>query len=219
MNPWRHLAASDKWVWRHEVISSSATPVRQVACDAKEDPPAHCYGLLGFQKALLFSTKIVSRNFSHHFPQRGFYFFSNQSFLKRQRTRENIIHTLPLQHKPNPELLPASPSPRVLAAIKAQDAISYPTYCYNRSLTYCVITATIGELRNRMKMMKDIFASDIGHLKCDEAHFWLNGYVNKQNCRIWSEANPQVYVETPLHPEKLTVWCALWAGGILLQKR
>ncbi|GFU83307.1 hypothetical protein TNCV_3739181 [Trichonephila clavipes] len=53
----------------------------------------------------------------------------------------------------------------------------------------------------------------------DEAHFWLNGYVNKQNGRIWSEANPQVYVETPLHPEKLTVWCALWAGGILLQKR
>ncbi|GFX03822.1 hypothetical protein TNCV_2113941 [Trichonephila clavipes] len=51
------------------------------------------------------------------------------------------------------------------------------------------------------------------------SHFWLNGYVNKQNCRIWSEANPQVYVKTPLHPEKLTVWCALWAGGILLQKR
>ncbi|GFU38846.1 uncharacterized protein TNCV_3539781 [Trichonephila clavipes] len=49
----------------------------------------------------------------------------------------------------------------------------------------------------------------------DEAHFWLNGYVNKQNCRIWSEANPQVYVETPLHPEKLTDWCALWAGGII----
>ncbi|GFX01213.1 DUF4817 domain-containing protein [Trichonephila clavipes] len=49
----------------------------------------------------------------------------------------------------------------------------------------------------------------------DEAHFWLNGYINKQNCFIWSEPNPQVYVETPLHPEKLTVWCALWAGGII----
>ncbi|GFV42810.1 putative DD41D transposase [Trichonephila clavipes] len=49
----------------------------------------------------------------------------------------------------------------------------------------------------------------------DEAHFWLNGYVNKQSCCIWSEANPQVYVETPLHPEKLTVWCTLWAGGII----
>ncbi|GFU56313.1 hypothetical protein TNCV_582471 [Trichonephila clavipes] len=60
----------------------------------------------------------------------------------------------------------------------------------------------------------DLFPCD----EIDEAHFWLNGYVNKQNCRIWSEANPQVYVETPLHPEKLTVWCALWAGGIL-QKR
>ncbi|GFV44366.1 hypothetical protein TNCV_998901 [Trichonephila clavipes] len=69
-------------------------------------------------------------------------------------------------------------------------------------------------------------SSAVVHREChllimlnDEAHFWLNGYVNKQNCRIWSEANPQVYVETPLHPEKLTVWCALWAGGILLQKR
>ncbi|GFU61206.1 transposable element Tc3 transposase [Trichonephila clavipes] len=49
----------------------------------------------------------------------------------------------------------------------------------------------------------------------DEAHFCLNGYVNKQNYRSWSEDNPQVYVETPLHPEKLTVWCALWAGGII----
>ncbi|GFW80048.1 uncharacterized protein TNCV_984571 [Trichonephila clavipes] len=45
----------------------------------------------------------------------------------------------------------------------------------------------------------------------DEVHLWLNGYVYKQNCRIWSEANPQLYVETPLHPEKLAVWCALWA--------
>ncbi|GFX30827.1 uncharacterized protein TNCV_657131 [Trichonephila clavipes] len=44
----------------------------------------------------------------------------------------------------------------------------------------------------------------------DEAHFWLNGNVSKQNCRIWSEANPQVYVETPLRPEKLTDVQELW---------
>ncbi|GFU37901.1 hypothetical protein TNCV_1064011 [Trichonephila clavipes] len=33
----------------------------------------------------------------------------------------------------------------------------------------------------------------------DEAHFWLNGYVKKQNCRNWSEANPQslVYADKP----------------------
>ncbi|GFV03258.1 putative transposase [Trichonephila clavipes] len=59
------------------------------------------------------------------------------------------------------------------------------------------------------------FSSKSFFIFSDEAHFWLNGYVNKQNCRIWSEANPQVYVERPLPPEKLTVWCALWAGGII----
>lgn len=49
----------------------------------------------------------------------------------------------------------------------------------------------------------------------DEAHFWLNGYVNKQNCRIWSDENPHQVLETPLHPEKCTVWCGLYAGGII----
>ena len=45
--------------------------------------------------------------------------------------------------------------------------------------------------------------------------FWLNGYVNKQNCRIWSDDNPQAIVKTPLHTEKVTVWCAIWPGGII----
>lgn len=49
----------------------------------------------------------------------------------------------------------------------------------------------------------------------DEAHFWLNGFVNKQNCRYWSESNPRVVHESPLHPQKLTVWCGLWYGGII----
>ncbi|GFW30349.1 hypothetical protein TNCV_3851201 [Trichonephila clavipes] len=55
----------------------------------------------------------------------------------------------------------------------------------------------------------DVFGEDVVTFmmarSTDEAHFWLNGYVNKQNCRIWSEVNPQVYVETPLHPETLIV--------------
>ncbi|GFT91003.1 retrovirus-related Pol polyprotein from transposon RE1 [Trichonephila clavipes] len=67
----------------------------------------------------------------------------------------------------------------------------------------------------RMQFGNLIYSRGLAFAECDEAHFWLNGYVNKQNCRIWSEANPHVYVETPLHPEKLTVWCALWAGGII----
>ncbi|GFU77549.1 hypothetical protein TNCV_3499221 [Trichonephila clavipes] len=84
-------------------------------------------------------------------------------------------------------------------------------------ITHLVERRQSGELaQNEIAVVPD-FHKRI--LFSDEAHFWLNGYVNKQNCRIWSEANPQVYVETPLHPEKLTVGCALWAGGILLQKR
>ena len=43
----------------------------------------------------------------------------------------------------------------------------------------------------------------------DEAHFWLNGFVNKQNMRYWSGENPHV-----LHPQKRTVWCSLHAGGV-----
>ncbi|GFT55738.1 transposable element Tcb2 transposase [Trichonephila clavipes] len=48
----------------------------------------------------------------------------------------------------------------------------------------------------------------------DEAHFWLNGYV-KNKTAAFGVANPQVYVEIPFAPEKLTVWCALWAAAII----
>lgn len=49
----------------------------------------------------------------------------------------------------------------------------------------------------------------------DEAHFHLNGYVNKQNCRIWASENPRVVVEKPLHSARVTVWCAFWSGGVI----
>lgn len=49
----------------------------------------------------------------------------------------------------------------------------------------------------------------------DEAHFWLNGFVNKHNCRIWSENHPKEIHQKPLHPLKLTVWCAFHAGGVI----
>ena len=49
----------------------------------------------------------------------------------------------------------------------------------------------------------------------DEAHFHLSGFVNKQNCRIWANENPRVIVEKPMYPERVTVWCGLWAGGVI----
>ena len=48
----------------------------------------------------------------------------------------------------------------------------------------------------------------------DEAHFWLNCFVNKQNMRYWSDSNTKVLYES-LHPEKITVWCGLWTGGVI----
>ncbi|GFU86628.1 uncharacterized protein TNCV_3399271 [Trichonephila clavipes] len=59
-------------------------------------------------------------------------------------------------------------------------------------------------------------------IQCEECKQTINNTSTlTRHMRIHSrkksfhEANPQVYAETPLHPEKLTVWCASWAGGII----
>jgi hypothetical protein len=49
----------------------------------------------------------------------------------------------------------------------------------------------------------------------DEAHFHLDGYVNKQNWRFWGNENPHIVHQKSLHPRRTTVWCALSAHGII----
>jgi len=49
----------------------------------------------------------------------------------------------------------------------------------------------------------------------DEAHICLDGYINNQNFRIWGTEKPQLVVDKPLHPEKVTVWCAMTASKII----
>ena len=49
----------------------------------------------------------------------------------------------------------------------------------------------------------------------DEAHFHLNGQVNRQNYRFWAERLPEEVLDTPLHTPKVTVWCALSSQGII----
>ena len=42
----------------------------------------------------------------------------------------------------------------------------------------------------------------------DDAHFDLDGYVNKQNFRIWGTENPHTYIEKPTHPKRISVFGA-----------
>ena len=48
----------------------------------------------------------------------------------------------------------------------------------------------------------------------DEAHYYVGGYVNKKNCRVWGLQNPKMIIEKRLYPQRVTVWCDFWTGGI-----
>ncbi len=49
----------------------------------------------------------------------------------------------------------------------------------------------------------------------DEAHFHLNEFVNKQNCRYYAVDHPKLIHEKPLHSPRVTVWCAVAEWGIV----
>lgn len=48
----------------------------------------------------------------------------------------------------------------------------------------------------------------------DEAHFHLDGYVNKQNYRIWGTEKPSIRTK-PLHPKRVTAWAGMSSKGIV----
>lgn len=49
----------------------------------------------------------------------------------------------------------------------------------------------------------------------DEAHFYMDGAVNKQNLRFWSESKPEFYEEKTLHSQHVTAWAAMSSSGII----
>jgi len=49
----------------------------------------------------------------------------------------------------------------------------------------------------------------------DECHFWLSGYVNKQNYRFWARENPRIFTTTSTKPKRVSVWCAISTSGVL----
>lgn len=67
------------------------------------------------------------------------------------------------------------------------------------------------EMLEKFTSFNNIFFSD-------EAHFHLTVQVNRQNCRYWSDANPQLKHQKPLHSPKVTVHrAALSSSGIIVQ--
>lgn len=65
------------------------------------------------------------------------------------------------------------------------------------------------------EQMIDLMDDDKVLVMSDEAHFHLDGFVNKQNFRYWSETNPQELHERPLHSAKVTVWCGVTKNYII----
>ncbi|KAI6659690.1 hypothetical protein LOD99_14614 [Oopsacas minuta] len=58
--------------------------------------------------------------------------------------------------------------------------------------------------------------SFLSHLwTTDEAHFHLDGQVNSKNNIFWGSSRPDEVNETPLHSQKVTMWCALSMKGII----
>jgi hypothetical protein len=50
---------------------------------------------------------------------------------------------------------------------------------------------------------------------CDEAHFFLDGFMNKHNTGLWASQNPHRLVETSLCLAKCTMWCAFSKQGTI----
>ncbi|CAH2000968.1 unnamed protein product [Acanthoscelides obtectus] len=84
--------------------------------------------------------------------------------------------------------------------------------CY--STTWKILRQDLDVKPYKIQLVQELKPHDLPQ-RFQFAHFWLNGYVNKQNCRIWSEDQPEALQELPMHPEKITVWCGLQAGGII----
>lgn len=69
---------------------------------------------------------------------------------------------------------------------------------------------------NAMLQLVDDGELDVGNIWfSDEAYFHLDGYVNKQNSRIWRSENPHIAEPASLHSPKIMVWAAVSSKGII----
>ena len=76
------------------------------------------------------------------------------------------------------------------------------------------------DFKNRLEFAQELMRihADPTHLAeltwSDEAHFHLDGGVNRHNCRYWSTQNPHWVKEESLHSPHTTAWAAIWQFGV-----
>lgn len=76
-------------------------------------------------------------------------------------------------------------------------------------------TDHLQRLQFSQRMLELLEDENLIMMMSDEAHFHIDGYVNKQNCRYWADTNPRELHESPLHSDKVTVWCGVSKVGII----
>lgn len=78
---------------------------------------------------------------------------------------------------------------------------------YDRRIQFCEeITRKITDNPN---LLKNICFSD-------ESTFFLNGFVNRHNCRYWNNENPHVFRQDHTqYPEKINVWAGILGDEII----
>ena len=65
--------------------------------------------------------------------------------------------------------------------------------------------------------MQAIFEQNDNLILCisDEAHFYLDGMVNQQNCHYWASENLKQLHKRLLHSPKMMVWCTMDKTGVI----
>lgn len=78
---------------------------------------------------------------------------------------------------------------------------------YDRRIEFCeIVTERANEDHN---FIKNICFTD-------EASFFLNGFVNKHNCRYWDNINPHIFREEHTqYPQKINVWAGILGNKII----
>nr|CAH7738443.1 unnamed protein product [Callosobruchus chinensis] len=78
---------------------------------------------------------------------------------------------------------------------------------HDRRLQFCEIMSQL--ILNHPNYLLNVCFSD-------ECSFFVNGTVNRHNCRYWSDTNPRIYHEVHTqNPQKLNVWAGIFGDHII----